>query len=158
MGQELGRDHRQRLYLQSQLANVLRSQGRYKQAKEKDQEVFNRQLATIGEGDPHTWITASGLAADLRALGCFDDALEMDQKTYLRLKEIFDENHPRTLSAANNLAVSFRLVVIASAHEIWIKQPWLPGKSCWGRISPIPCFPRHILRRICVRRVISNSR
>lgn len=107
---ELSPDHRQRLYLQSQLANVLRSQGRYQEAKDKDQDVLSRQLATIGDGDLETWITAGGLAADLRALGRFDEALAMDKETYRRLEEIFGANHPRTLSLANNLAVSYRLV------------------------------------------------
>lgn len=108
--EELGHDHWQRLYLQSQLANVLRSQGYYEQAKKKDEDVLRRQIAIIGDDHPHTLITASGLAADLRALGRFDEALEMDKRTHERLKDVFNENHPRTLSAANNLAVSFRLV------------------------------------------------
>ena len=108
--EELGNDHWQRLFLQSQLANVLRSQGHYEQARELDQAVLERQRATVGDGHPHTWITAGGLAADLRALGRFDDALAMDNVTYERLRELFGEDHPRTLLAANNLAVSFRLV------------------------------------------------
>jgi tetratricopeptide (TPR) repeat protein len=109
---ELGADHWQRLYLQSQLANVLRSQGQYEDARELDSEVFRRQResATIGERHPHTWITAGGLAGDLRALGRFAEALDVSTQVYERLKDLLVEDDPRLLSAANNLAVSYRLV------------------------------------------------
>jgi len=109
---ELGADHWQLLYLQSQLANVLRSQGRYEAARQLDEEVLNRQrrAPAIGERHPHTWVTAGGLAGDLRALGRFAEALAMDRETYERLKDLLDEDNPRLLSVANNLAVSYRLV------------------------------------------------
>ncbi len=106
---KLGPDHPQYLYLQSQLANVLRSQGHYKKAQEKDDWVLRRQRQILGENHLQTLITAGGLAADLRALGKFKEALALDQETYERLV-LLDARHPRTLSAANNLAVSCRLV------------------------------------------------
>ena len=109
---DLGIDHWQRLYLQSQLANVLRSQGKYEEARQLDDEVFTRQRQShaIGERHPHTWITAGGLAGDLRALGRFAEALEVSTQVYERLKDLLVEDDPRLLSAANNLAVSYRLV------------------------------------------------
>jgi len=109
---ELGGDHWQRLYLQSQLANVLRSQGKYEDARKLDDEVFRRQRqsSAIGEGHPHTWITAGGLAGDLRALGRFAEALDISTQVHGRLKDLLVEDDPRLLSAANNLAVSYRLV------------------------------------------------
>ena len=105
-----GDDHWQRLFLLSQLANVRRSKGLYFEALELDTDVYQRQLETIGDGHPHTWITAGGVAADLRGLGRFRDALKWDRRIHRRLSELLDDDHPRTLSAANNLAVSFRLV------------------------------------------------
>jgi MinD-like ATPase involved in chromosome partitioning or flagellar assembly/tetratricopeptide (TPR) repeat protein len=110
--EQLDSDHWQRLFLQSQLANHLRSMGRYQEALELDEVVLTRQRASasIGVNHPHTWITAGGLAGDLRALGRFDEALAMDQETHERLKDLFGEDHPRTLLAAANLAVSLRLV------------------------------------------------
>ena len=109
---EIGENHWQRLYLQSQLANVLRSQGRYEQARQLDDEVYNRQRQSpaVGEHHPHTWITAGGLAGDLRALGRFAEALDVSREVHERLKDLLDEDNPRLLAAANNLAVSYRLV------------------------------------------------
>lgn len=106
----LGSDDRQTLHLRFQLANVLRSQGRYADARIVDSEVFAKQREVLTDGHPHTLQTAGGLAGDLRGLGDFKEALTMDRETYDRFKELFGEDHPSTLSAANNLAVDLRLV------------------------------------------------
>jgi tetratricopeptide (TPR) repeat protein len=108
--QQLGPDHRQTLYLGFHIANLLRSQGRFQDARELDSSVLARQLAILPPDHPHTLMTAGGLAADLRALGEFQEALERDEETYERFTEQFGEDHPRTLAVANNLAVSLRLV------------------------------------------------
>jgi len=106
----LGEDDRQTLYLRFHLANVLRSQGRYAEARETDMGVLELQRRVLPEGHPHTLQTLGGLAGDLRGLGEYSDALAMDQQTYESLKDIFGEDHPSTLSAANNLAVDLRCV------------------------------------------------
>jgi MinD-like ATPase involved in chromosome partitioning or flagellar assembly/tetratricopeptide (TPR) repeat protein len=106
----LGPDDWQTLHLRFQLANVLRSQGRFQEARSLDIEVLAKQQQVLSPSHPHTLLTAGGLAADLRALGEFRQSLDMDQETYERFKELFGEDHPRTLAAANNLAVSLRLV------------------------------------------------
>ena len=108
--ERLGPDDRQTLYLRFHLANVLRSQGRYTEARVQDTEVFAKQRAALTDSHPHTLQTAGGLAGDLRGLGEFHEALDMDSETYERFKELFGEDHPSTLSAANNLAVDLRLV------------------------------------------------
>ncbi|GAA2377290.1 hypothetical protein GCM10010404_36790 [Nonomuraea africana] len=105
-----GGDHWQTLYLRFHLANVLRSQGRYREARQEDEQVVARQRVVLGERHPHTLMTSGSLAADLRGLGEFRQALDLDQNTYAQFKELFGEEHPRTLAAANNLAVSYRLV------------------------------------------------
>jgi MinD-like ATPase involved in chromosome partitioning or flagellar assembly len=106
----LGRDDWQTLHLRFQIANVLRSLGRFQEARSLDTEVLAKQQEVLSLGHPHTLLTAGGLAADLRGLGEFHQSLDMDQETYERFKELFGEDHPRTLAAANNLAVSLRLV------------------------------------------------
>ena len=100
----------QTLYLRFQLANVLRSQGRYNDARKLDSEVLDIQRKLLTERHPYTLQTAGSLAGDLRGLGRFREALELDRETYGRLKELFGEEHPTTLSSANNLAVDLRLV------------------------------------------------
>jgi hypothetical protein len=108
---KLGSDHWQWLFLQSQIANVLRSQGDYAEAYELDQDVMGRQRTSpaLGPSHPHTLITAGNLAADLRALGRFREALELDQRTYEQALEPWGEENTRTLMIAHNLAVDYRL-------------------------------------------------
>jgi MinD-like ATPase involved in chromosome partitioning or flagellar assembly len=98
------------LYLRVQMANPLRSQGRYREALTVDSEVLESQRAVLTDNHPFPLQTAGSLAGDLRGLGRFREALDMDQQTYERWKELFGEDHPSTLSSANNLAVDFRLV------------------------------------------------
>ncbi|MBT2209043.1 MULTISPECIES: FxSxx-COOH system tetratricopeptide repeat protein [Actinomadura] len=108
---KLGKDHWQWLFLQSQIANVLRSQGDYARAYALDQDVMNRQLSspTLGPAHPHTLITAGNLAADLRAMGRFREALDLDIRTYEQAPGPWGEEHPRTLMVAHNLAIDYRL-------------------------------------------------
>jgi CO dehydrogenase nickel-insertion accessory protein CooC1 len=108
--QQLGPDHQQTLHLQTQKANVLRSLGRFAEARELDTYVLERQRAVLGADHPHALMTAGGLAADLRALGHFQEALESDRETYDSFKEQFGADYERTLMAAHNLACSLRLV------------------------------------------------
>jgi MinD-like ATPase involved in chromosome partitioning or flagellar assembly len=108
-GHQLGADHQQTLHLQFQISNILRSQGRFADARDLDTYVLDRQRAVLGADHPHALITANGLGADLRALGDFQAALALDQETYESFKEQFGEEYPRTLAAAHNLGSSLRL-------------------------------------------------
>jgi cellulose biosynthesis protein BcsQ len=106
---QLGSDDQQTLLLRFQIANVLRSQGRYREARDLDMAVLERQSEVLGTDHPHALMTAGGLAADLKALGDFREALVRDTRTYASFKEQFGEDYPRTLMAASNLAISYRL-------------------------------------------------
>jgi hypothetical protein len=107
---QLGPDHQQTLHLQFQIANVLRSMGRFSDAKDLDTYVLERQRAVLGADHPHALMTAGSLAADLRALGSFQEALDSDRQTYQSFKDQFGDDYLRTLMAAHNLASSLRLV------------------------------------------------
>ena len=107
---QLGPDDPQTLYLQFSIANVLRSQGRFGDARELDTYVLERQSAVLGPDHPHALITANGLGADLHALGDFQEALALNRRTYESFKEQFGADYPRALTAAHNLACSLRLV------------------------------------------------
>jgi hypothetical protein len=108
--QGLGPDHQQTLHLQFQVANVLRSQGRFGEARDLDTYVLERQHAVLGADHPHSLMTANGLAADLRSLGNFRESLTADQATHESFKEQFGEDYPRTLGAAHNVGSALRLV------------------------------------------------
>ena len=73
---QLGSDDPQTLHLQFHIANVLRSQGRFSEARDLDTYVLERQREVLGPDHPHTLMTANGLGADLRALGDFQEALD----------------------------------------------------------------------------------
>jgi tetratricopeptide (TPR) repeat protein len=104
-----GPDHPQTLHLQSQMANVLRSQGRFTEARDLDTHVLERQRAVLGNEHLLTLITANNLGADLRTLGEYQEALELDQQTYDSFNDEFGEDFEKTLAAAHNLACSLRL-------------------------------------------------
>ncbi|MER6617409.1 FxSxx-COOH system tetratricopeptide repeat protein [Streptomyces xantholiticus] len=115
----LGNDDRQYLYLRFHLSNILRSQGRYVEAKELDEVTLDRQRAVLGPTHPHTYMTTSGLAMDLGTLGDYGKAMELATEAHDGFSQIFHESHPRTLAAANNLALNLRMVgQYARAREI----------------------------------------
>ena len=107
---QLGPDHPQTLHLQFQIANVLRSQGRFTEARDLDIYVLERQRTVLGPEHLLTLMTANGLGADLKALGEYQPALESDRQTYESFKDEFGEEFFRTMAAAHNLASSLRLV------------------------------------------------
>ncbi|MER7740380.1 FxSxx-COOH system tetratricopeptide repeat protein [Streptomyces sp. NPDC096538] len=106
----LGEDDIQYLYLRCQLANVLRSQGRYVEARAIDEELLERQREVLGASHPHTYVTMSSLASDLAALGEYRRAVELADRAHRGFGQIFHESHRRTLNAANNLALALRMV------------------------------------------------
>ncbi|MET7472929.1 FxSxx-COOH system tetratricopeptide repeat protein [Streptomyces sp. NPDC005648] len=106
----LGEEDVQYLYLQCQLANVLRSQGRYVEAQEIDEDLRERQRRVLGTTHPHTYVTTSSLSSDLAALGEYTRAVELAKEAHDGFSQIFHESHPRTLNAANNLALALRMV------------------------------------------------
>jgi hypothetical protein len=95
--------------LQVSLANIMRDQAQFKEARAMDEAVLEIQRAQFGDEHPHTLNTRSGLAADLRALGDYQAALELDLETYQSWNDGYGEEYRETLSAANNLALSYLL-------------------------------------------------
>ena len=109
----------QLLQLRFTLANIMRSQARYQEARELDEKVLEEQAKLLGKDHPHTLITAGGLAADLRALGLYREAQDRDKETHPAWIGLSGVGHSRTLAAANNLAVSYRLNgQVAAALEL----------------------------------------
>ncbi|MFG3283502.1 FxSxx-COOH system tetratricopeptide repeat protein [Streptomyces sp. NPDC048111] len=117
--EQLGCDDIQYLYLRFHISNVHRSQGRYLEALELDEETLARQRETLGATHPHTYMTTSALAMDLGELGRYAQAVELATEAYEGFRTIFDESHPRTLAAANNLALARRMTGwYAGAREL----------------------------------------
>ena len=133
---QLGADHQQTLHLQFHIANLLRSQGRFADARDLDTYVLERQRAVLGPDHPHALITANGLGADLRALGDFQQALTTDQQTYDSFKEQFGEDYPRTLGAAHNLGCSLRLVGDCRAARVIDEETLARQRNVLGDSHP----------------------
>ena len=108
--EKIGENDEQLLSLRFNIANVLRSQGKFKRAHDLDKQVLTRQQELLGEDHPSTLVTAGGLGGDLRGLGRFREALELDEQTYRRNRDLLGPDDRSTLSSANNLAVDLRLV------------------------------------------------
>ncbi|WP_443051294.1 FxSxx-COOH system tetratricopeptide repeat protein [Streptomyces sp. NBC_00190] len=106
----LGTDDLQYLYLCFNLSNILRSQGRFVEAKELDEVTLGQQRSVLGTSHPHTYMTTSGLAMDLGALGRYGEAMDLAKAAYEGFAAIFHETHPCTLAAANDLALNLRMV------------------------------------------------
>ncbi|MFE0362103.1 FxSxx-COOH system tetratricopeptide repeat protein [Streptomyces griseoaurantiacus] len=110
-GESLGRDHHLTLRLAAQVANPLRSLGRFEDAYELDADTLRRQREQLGDAHGHTLVTARNYGGDLRGLGRYQEAYESDKGTYdlCRTNPDFGEEHEATLRAANNLGVSLNL-------------------------------------------------
>ena len=112
---QLGPDHPQTLHLQFQIANVLRSQGRFNEARDLDTYVLERQQAVLGADHLLTLMTAGGLGADLRALGEFQPALEA--------------------RPANVRELQGRVRRGLSAGRWWPPTTW-PARCAWSATTP----------------------
>ncbi|MBO4258305.1 FxSxx-COOH system tetratricopeptide repeat protein [Streptomyces griseorubiginosus] len=107
----LGEDHHLKLRLAAQVANPLRSLGRFEEAHDLDADTLERQREQLGEDDGYTLVTARNYGADLRSLGRYREAYDEDSRTYeLYLNSPhFGPDHEDTLRAANGLGVSLVL-------------------------------------------------
>lgn len=115
----LGERDIQYLYLCFHLSNILRTRGRYVEAKELDEITLRTQREVLGPEHPHTYMTTSSLAIDLGLLGDYGRAIELATEAHDGFNQIFHERHARTLAAANNLALNLRSVgQYARAREI----------------------------------------
>ncbi|MEU1214133.1 FxSxx-COOH system tetratricopeptide repeat protein [Streptomyces sp. NPDC005791] len=116
---KLGERDIQYLYLCFHLSNILRTRGRYVEAKELDEFTLRLQREVLGPEHPHTYMTTSSLAIDLGLLGDYTRAIELATEAHDGFNQIFHERHARTLAAANNLALNLRSVgQYARAREI----------------------------------------
>ena len=144
---QLGPDHQQTLYLKFHIANVLRSQGRFSEARDLDAFVLERQREVLGPRHPHALMTASGRGGDLRALGDYPHALASDLETYQSFREQCGEDYPRTLSAAFNLACSLRMMGNYSAARHLDQETLDRRRTVLGADHPYTLYSAAALAR-----------
>ncbi len=101
----LGDDHEHTLEIAQYLGWAFRVMGRYRQARDLDQDTLERKRRTMGENHPSALTAADNLAIVLRQLGEAPAARDLAQDTLERKRQILGENHPDTLRTANSLAI-----------------------------------------------------
>lgn len=99
----LGPDHPDTLHSGYNLASNLFELGEYAQAREADQDVWERRCRVLGTDHPDTIRSAHQLAADLCDLGDFARARCLDEEGWRHHRRLLGENHPDTLQSAHYL-------------------------------------------------------
>ncbi len=105
---QLGPDDRHTLSAAYTLAEALRAMGRYREARQLDEDCLGRRSRVLGDDHPSTLGSASNLAVDLIDLGDPQAARELDEDTLARRRRILGDDHPNTLNSASNLAKDLR--------------------------------------------------
>ncbi|MGW6738890.1 FxSxx-COOH system tetratricopeptide repeat protein [Streptomyces sp. NPDC055013] len=99
----LGPDHPDTLHSGYNLASNLFELGEYAQARDVDQEVWDRRRRVLGRDHQDTIRSAHQLAADLCDLGDFAGARALDEEGWRHRRRLLGESHPDTLQSAHYL-------------------------------------------------------
>jgi tetratricopeptide (TPR) repeat protein len=91
------------------LGIVLRETGRADEARELNEDTYQRCLEVFSEAHEQTLVMANSYASDLRMAGMYADALRLDEKLYELHKRVFAEDDENTLRSAHNLGIDKRL-------------------------------------------------
>ncbi|GAB2982213.1 FxSxx-COOH system tetratricopeptide repeat protein [Saccharothrix stipae] len=100
----LGPDHSSTLASKSNLAGVLRSLGRYREAEQLYRATFDEQSRTLGPEHHKTLINQNNLAIVLNDLGRSHEAEQLHRATFDIRRRTVGPEHLDTLASQNNLA------------------------------------------------------
>ena len=81
--------------------------GRYKEAKELDEKVYEVRRRVLGEEHPDTLLSLNNLVKFYADLGDYEKEKELGEKVYEARKLILGEEHQNTLISLINLAKSY---------------------------------------------------
>ena len=84
---------------------VLADYGKFDEAKQWYNRALAIQRELLGETDPDTLVTLSGLAIIHERLGNFGEAEKLYRRVWVMRRKKWGERHPRVLVATDNLAV-----------------------------------------------------
>ncbi|WP_198170432.1 FxSxx-COOH system tetratricopeptide repeat protein [Actinoplanes awajinensis] len=105
-----GPDDTTTLWLRLHMANAIRSQARYAETYEIDNEVHELLLGSVGQEHPYVVMSISGLAADLKGLGRYQESLALDDQALSLAIRVLGAEAPRTIFAMSNKALSLRFI------------------------------------------------
>ena len=155
---QLGSDHPQTLHLQFHIANVLRSQGRFSEARDLDTYVLERQREVLGPDHPLALMTANGLGADLRALGEFQAALARTGRPTRASRNSSARTTRGPWLRPTTWAARCGWSVTASPHGGWTRRRSTASGRCWAPSIPTRCCPWPTWPWTCGRRARSGNR
>jgi hypothetical protein len=107
----LGPEHELTLRAVRELANVMRAQGSYRDARQITEDALDRLRRSPAYGDDHpsTLDLAGAMGIYLRLTGDYRAAIATDRDVVERRRRIGGDTEPATLRAVRNLAVSLRV-------------------------------------------------
>lgn len=92
------------------LAGDLRGLGRFDEALELSQRLFDTYRELLGEQDSRTLNALNNLGASLRLLGRYQETLDIDRRTLEARRSLLRGRHPWTLSSETCYAIDLRLL------------------------------------------------
>ncbi|MCF2536273.1 MULTISPECIES: FxSxx-COOH system tetratricopeptide repeat protein [Streptomyces] len=143
--ERLGPDHPDTLNSGYNLASNLFELGEYAQAKEVDQDVWERRCRVLGMDHPDTIRSAHQLAADLCDLGDFAGARALDEQGWQHRSRLLGEDHPDTLQSAHYLGSDlYELGEREKARDI-NEEVWRRRQRVLGETHPDTLHSAHHL-------------
>lgn len=106
--QQQGAEHPDTLACMNNLAESLRQQGAYDEAKALYETQLALCRATLGEEDDSTLICMNNLAAVLKTLQQLDEAKVLEEQVVALRLRLLGDHHPDTLGSQNNLASTLK--------------------------------------------------
>jgi cellulose biosynthesis protein BcsQ/tetratricopeptide (TPR) repeat protein len=126
------------LMMRFHLANALRAEGAYTDARTITADVLTRLRGhpNAGPSHPYTVLASGSRGADLRIVGRYQDAMQLDKQTVTLARQVFGEGAAETLRAMNNQAASMRLAGnFGSAAEL-MERVYQSRRQMWGPHDP----------------------
>ncbi|MGW5032039.1 FxSxx-COOH system tetratricopeptide repeat protein [Streptomyces nigra] len=143
--ERLGPDHPDTLNSGYNLASNLFELGEYAQAKDVDQDVWERRCRVLGMDHPDTIRSAHQLAADLCDLGDFAGARALDEQGWQHRSRLLGEDHPDTLQSAHYLGSDlYELGERERARDI-NEEVWRRRQRVLGETHPDTLHSAHHL-------------
>jgi len=100
----LGREHPDTLTSMNNLALVLDSQGKYKEAEAMNRQTLALSEMVLGREHPYTLTSMSNLALVLDSQGKYEEAEAMNRQTLALSETVLGREHPDTLTSMYCLA------------------------------------------------------
>lgn len=118
------------------LAQLLEDQGLYPKAEAVTQEIFDHEVATLGETHPNAITSLNNLAGLQRKQSRFIEAEKGYELALQRFTESLGAEHPSTLAVMNNLALTLETQGLYDRAEPLYRKALKASKRLLGEAHP----------------------